>query len=354
MKLLAALLFVPLVAFANPAAVHLQQQKQAEERELTSTARLLAGKSSEHKPHAFVMEMDAWKTHAAATQPRWTRLQKERLAKMEAWRDLELGEERDSCKTLLYPFSGPDFLNAYLLFPTCNEYVFFGLELPGSPPDLDKLPRKELGNLFHDARVAMADLLEFNYFITSRMSTQLHTPHLKGATPIMMSMMGFLNVTVHSVTKIVFPARGVMIEFTHPMVGKRQRLLYFSLDATDKALHKEPNFVPYLEKKQGYTLLKSASYLFHGEEFSIIRKTILKNTQVLVQDDTGFPVRLLTDFTVILFGKYNKPIPVFKGYGYQPILEKLYANNKTDPLPFSFGYHWKPETSGLLIARRLP
>src|SRR5262245_11408720 len=83
---------------------------------ITSTARLLAGVNSAYEPHAHVASLDAWQKHRATLAPQWERLRRERLSVIEGWRDQVLGTELGRCRTLLYPFSGPDFLNAYLLF----------------------------------------------------------------------------------------------------------------------------------------------------------------------------------------------------------------------------------------------
>jgi hypothetical protein len=50
------------------------------------------------------------------------------------------------------------------------------------------------------------------------------------------------------------------------------------------------------------------------------------------------------------FGRYEGPIARFKEYP-QPNLARAYAEAKSEPLEFSFGYQWHPHRSSLMVAR---
>jgi hypothetical protein len=333
---------------------------------ITSTARLLAGVAPDYAPLERIATLDAWQTHRATMAPKWERLQRERLSVIETWRNQTLGSDAVDCRTLLYPFSGPDFLNAYLLFPRCDTYVMFGLEPPGTVPAFEGMSADEAGLFLKDMRVALTDFLERNYFITSRMAKQLQTPRLKGVLPLMLASMGLLDVRIIAVEPFDFGpgseaarragrrAQGVKVTFSQAQIGKPQTLYYLSLDATDKALAANPEFLPFLAQfGSSVTFLKSASYLLHGNEFAGTRKVLLDTTDLLVQDDTGIPYRYLRErgFEVRLFGRYARPIRDFN-YGYQHDLAAAYrTNGKVADLPFPFGYHWQDGRSGLILAR---
>jgi len=128
----------------------------APDARITSTAHLLAGIGSDYKPHAQIAALDAWQKHRKQLAPRWARLQRERLNVIETWRNDALRAELDRCQSLLYPFSGPDFLNAYVLFPRCDSYVLFGLEAPGDVPAL--VNRGQLHLVRYEPAAAIADL----------------------------------------------------------------------------------------------------------------------------------------------------------------------------------------------------
>ncbi|MET0681294.1 MAG: hypothetical protein ABWZ41_09845 [Burkholderiales bacterium] len=337
---------------------------------ITSTARLLAGVGSGYEPHAHVAALDAWAKHRATLAPQWERLRRERLSVIEGWRDDVLGAELDRCRTLLYPFSGPDFLNAYLLFPRCDTYVFFGLERPGEVPPLEAMSRDDATALLRDVRVALGDILVRNYFITEHMARELHTPRMKGMLPLMLASMGLLDVRIAAVepfdlgrtagplpntgTRASRRAHGVKVTFVQPLIGKPQTLYYLSLDATDAALRANPEFLPFLaQHNPSLTFLKSASYLLHGNEFAGTRRTLLEVSELVVQDDTGIPYRFLRErgFEVRLFGRYARPIKDFN-YGYQKDLAAAYQQvGNVSILPFPFGYHWQQGRSGLMVAR---
>lgn len=342
----------------------------APDARITSAARLLAGIGSDYAPHAQIAALDDWQKHQKTLAPRWKRLQRERLSVIESWRNDVLKADLDRCHSLLYPFSGPDFLNAYVLSPRCETYVLFGLEPPGEVPALESLSPADAAALFDDMRVALRDLLARNYFITKNMSEQLQTPRLQGVLPLMLASMGLLDLRVVAVEPFdlaqlpgphppasVRPerrAKGTKVTFFRPPAGKPQTLYYLSLNVTDGALRANPEFLPFLKRfKPSMTLIKSASYLLQGKEFSGTLRTLLEVSEVLVQDDTGIPYGRLRDseFEIRLFGRYTPPIRDFP-HAFQEDLAAAYANGNVSVLPFSFGYHWREGESGLILARK--
>ena len=116
-----------------------------------------------------------------------------RIQSMESWRSQEIKLASRQRKNLLYPFSGPDFLNAYTFFPDHSRYVFFSLERPGSLPDLESVTGVQFTKLLQDVRSAFRDIFERNYFITSYLTKQLTTPWMRGAVPVMAIMMALMN-----------------------------------------------------------------------------------------------------------------------------------------------------------------
>jgi len=337
---------------------------------ITSTARLLAGVTSDYPPHAQAVALDVWQQHRKTLAPRWERLRRERLSVIETWRNDVLRTELDRCRTLLYPFSGPDFLNAYLMFPRCDTYVLFGLEQPGQVPPLETMSPEDTTALLEDIRTAFRDILARNYFITKHMSEQLRTPRLEGVLPLMLASMGLLDLRVAAVEpfdlgQLPGPhpgasvradrrAKGIKVTFFGPPAGRPQTLYYLSLNVTDGALRANPEFLPFLERfRPSMTFIKSASYLLQAKEFTRIRQTLLDGSEVLVQDDTGIPYRLLLDrkFEIRLFGRYAPPIREFP-YAYQEDLAAAYERaGSVSALPFPFGYHWRRGESGLMVAR---
>ena len=343
-------------------------------RRATATAQLLAGTTPNPPEAAFFkfIELDPWKEHQKWMSTQWA-LVRARLNIVENWRDHEIKIGGAQKKTMIYPFSGPDFINPYALFPDHSLYVFFSLERPGSLPDMESVTPVQFVKLLNDVRGAFRDIFERNYFITSYMTKQLTTPWVRGAVPVMATMMALMNRRIVRIEPIdLFPdltkaydtpegkrprmlLRGVRIEFANPATAVTQQLYYFSMDATDKAQEYYPDFLNWVgQHKPSTVLLKSASYLLHDEQFAKTRAMVLESADILVQDDTGIPYRYLsqTPWHVKLYGKYHKPVRPM-GYAYQKDLDAAFKDKTvTADLPFPFGYHWRGSQSGLILANK--
>lgn len=371
MKMKALLMVAALVAgLAGPAAA----EDNVFAQRATATAQLLAGVVP--APGDPVVDrlaaLDSSKEQRQWMQLQWSQV-RGRLSAMENWRahEVRLGEEAG--KTLIYPFSGPDFLNAYGMAPNHARYVFFSLEKPGALPDLDAQNPAQFKQLLLDVRGALRDIFERNYFITDYMTKQLTTPRITGTVPVIATMMALMDLRILKIEPVdLFPEltrayeqatmyrprkllRGVRIDFVDRRHGRPQQLYYFSLDASDKALEYYPEFVDWVGRNRPATVfLKSASYLLHDNQFSKTREMLLASADLLIQDDTGIPYRLLArgPWQVRLYGKYAKPIKTLS-YGYQKDLEAAYQARPEPPiLPFPFGYSWRTQKSGLLVATR--
>ena len=346
------------------------------DRRLTAAAQLMAGITP--APGDPVIDrfvaLDAFRSHQAWMREQWTPV-RARLSAMETWRDQNIRVPDARNRTMLYPFSGPDFLNAYALFPNHARYVFFSLERPSELPDLATKTPQEFTELLASVRDALRDIFERNYFITSYMSRQLTAPRLRGTVPVMAVMMALYNRQIVSAEPVDLfpeltaayadpaskrprmPLRGMRIVFMDPATRTTQSLQYFSLDATDRALAFYPEFTTWLTRQGPATaLVKSASYLLHDRQFLQVREALLSTADTVVQDDTGVPYRVLRQagWDVQLYGEYRKPIPAL-AYGYQRDLQESFIKNGNPArLPFPFGYHWREggAGSGLLIATR--
>jgi hypothetical protein len=372
-RLLAALAAAALLAHA---AARAQESRPPVSAAVNVTAQLLAG--IEPPPGDPRIERlvasPQWLAHRDWLQSRWVKV-KPRLAAMARWRQESLPLDDASRRTLIYPFSGPDFLNAHALFADHPHYVFFSLERPGSLPDIAALAEPQQVRMLEDTRAALQDIFERNYFITDYMTRQLTTPYVSGTVPVIAVMMALTGHRIESIEPLdPFPEltqeysrpqarrpakllRGVQIRFAPAdgPAGSARTLEYYSLDATDRALRWYPAFVEHVGRRQPATaLLKSASYLLHDDQFSRVREMLLARTDVVVQDDTGIPLRHLVaaGWDVRLFGVYAPPIKPL-AWGAQPDLKVAFeAAGAVPPLDFPFGYHGKDGRSMLLLARR--
>jgi len=344
-------------------------------RRATATAQILAGITPNPPDPALkrLVESDAFKEHQQWMTTSWNSV-RNRIQTMDAWRSHEIKIAGAQKKNLLYPFSGPDLLNAYVFFPDHARYVFFSLERPGTLPDLESVAPAQFSKLLQDVRSAFRDIFERNYFITSYMTKQLMTPWIRGTVPVMATMLALMNRRIIRIEPLdLFPdlthaydapdaqrppvlMRAVRIDFASATNGSGiQQLYYVSLDAADKALEFYPDFLNWVSQyKPATVLIKSASYLLHDQQFSKTRTMLLDAADVLVQDDTGIPFRFISQnpWQVKLYGRYHRPIRPMK-YGYQKDLEAAFnSRQEQNSLPFPFGYHWRGQQSGLIVAHR--
>ena len=345
------------------------------ERRATATAQILAGLPPPSRDPAVerLLRSQAFGEHQKWMAARWVPVRRQ-IDAIEAWRVHELKIPNADARTLVYPFSGPDFLNAYALFPEHRRYIFFSLERPGDLPDLEALTPSQFSQLLADVRHAFRDIFERNYFITGYMSKQLTTPWIRGAVPIIAAMTALLNLRVVRIEPVdLFPdltrayeapdarrpqkiLRGARLDFRSAEAGPVHQLYYFSLDASDVALEFYPDFLDWIgQHRPASALLKSASYLLHDHQFAKTRAMLLASADVVVQDDSGIPYRFFPHppWGIRLYGRYHRPIRSLR-YGYQADLQAAYKAREGElaVLPFPFGYHWKGQQSGLFVATR--
>jgi hypothetical protein len=345
-------------------------------RRATATAQILAGIQPTGGEPALdrLIKLEVFAEHQKWMTAQWGQVHG-RISAMESWRAQEVKIPGAQNKTLVYPFSGPDFFNAYALFPDHPNYIFFSLERPGTLPDLESVTAIQFGRLLEDVRAAFRDIFQRNYFITDYMNKQLTTPWLRGTVPVMATMMALLNLRIVRIEPIdLFPEltrmydatdaakrprriiSGVRMDYVGNNGGTPRHLFYVSVDATDKALEFYPGFLDWVgQHRPASVLLKSASYLLHDNQFQKTREMILAAADYVIQDDTGIPYRFLRQapWHVRLYGHYNRPVMKGLRFGYQADLEAAYKAQPDQPeLPFPFGYHWRGKRSGLFIATR--
>lgn len=340
---------------------------------VNSTARLISGLPPMYPAHVEFSETEAWKEHSAYMKAAWAKMNEKQVATMTAWRDSAISKTCPVGKTVLYPFSGPDFFNAYWLFPDCETYVMFGLEHIGDVPDVEAMNERQLVRMVADVRTATTDFFGRNYFITENMSRQLRTAQLRGVVPLFMISMALSGVDILRIRPYEFapvartvavpkgkPMRqlkGVTIEFRAPGSPTIRRVHYFTVDATDRGLAHYPEFLAFIRSLGNTTtFIKSASYLLHGSEFRQIRDALLDASGYLVQDDSGLPYSFLEarGWKVQLYGRYGVPIPPFQR-AFQASLDRAYKSQLSSPLPFTFGYQFhdaRDERSNVLVGRR--
>jgi hypothetical protein len=329
------------------------------------TARFLAGlPPSADSPLAALSKDRAWQQHASIFDGAFGRLDQGQLARIRAWSAANITAPPP---TVFYFFSGPDFLYANAFYPNAKTYVLAALEPVGTVPDLTTLRGSALGEL-GKLRSELSTILAHTFFITKRIRSELHYGRVNGTLPILYIFLARSGYTIRDVAYVrideqgaVQPdegaaragaARGVKISFAGSD-GEARTLYYFNTSVANDGV-KASKFLEFCGTLvPGGGLIKSASYLPHSGNFATMRDFLLANTTVMVQDDSGIPLRYFDakkwDFHP--FGRYIAPLGIFPRT-YQHDLAELFRRSR--PIDFGVGYRWRPGETNLLLAVKKP
>ena len=318
-------------------------------------------------PLAPLTKTAAWENHARSFDSAFKQVDATQLSHVRNWAKENLNLPKRP--NLFYLFSGADFLYANAFFPDRNTYVMAGLEPPGTPPDVTKIPEKVIPNALRGLENATRTILRLSYFITSQMSGQFSLTPTKGTLPVLYVFLARSGKVVHDAQvvrllengdivegeKALDPAtggtKGAKIVFSSPG-GPDQTLYYFQANVANGSFAKTGLDALFTKLGDGDALVKSASYLLHGAPFSDVRNSLLNHSSAILQDDTGVPYRMYgAGWTVKPFGHYSRPIPVFR-YAWQGDLAKLYQREAPAALPFGISYRWRPNESSLILATK--
>jgi hypothetical protein len=310
------------------------------------TARFLAGLPV-HGPLESATKNGAWESHATAIDHAWAKKESQQLGRIRWWMNTHEPAAHHSGATMYYMFSGPDFLYANTFFPNARTYILAGLEPVGQVPNLAAMPPEALRGELSALRGSMSTMLSFHYFITKDMRASLGRGQLGGTLPILYVFLARLGCTVKDVQFVSSPAQGVKITFSRG--GGAQTLYYFKTDLSGGG----SAFLKWSAGQgPGNSLLKAASYLMHSDGFSGVKNFLLSNSRVIVQDDSGIPLRSFgKGWRVDVYGRYVPHNEMFGKY-YQNDLAAVFANSQPPELGFAFGYHWQKDRGVLMVAKR--
>jgi hypothetical protein len=314
-----------------------------------------------------------WQELSHADDSIWQHLEANRFSKMRDFASVEFKDFVSVEKNVLYPFSGPDFVNAFTFFPKGKTYTMVALEPVGEFVDFTKKNNKYVNQYLYDVNTALNDLYKKSYFITSHMGGHLQKHRANGTLPLISIFMVRTGNKILNVQKVLMDSTGnytldtldsktriVRVDFVNEKNLKDVKsLFYFQADMTDAGLKKTKGLVPFMKKFDnciGY--YKSASYCCFDPVFTTIKNTMLEKCDFLVQDDTGIPFSTFNknkNWAFTLYGAYEKPVKDFGSYTHQNDLAAAFkdSNNVIKPLPFSLGYHWQTKNQNLMLFKKV-
>ena len=359
--------------FAVVASLAVVPARSAEIATPDDTARFLAGlPPAQNSPLAALAKDPGWAQHARFFDSIFAREDASTLAKVRAFAKENLPQHHD---TMLYMFSGPDFLYATSFFPSASTYVLSGLEPVGDVPQLTGLPRGAVDASLRNMEGSLASILNLSFFITKNMKTQLTTGPVYGTLPILYVFLARTGKTVHDV------------ELRQPRQGRqfhrrrRRRQARRPRDDAKRRQGRQDRVFRRQRTKPDALLLQHRSVRRRRENFrlpGILRKTrcrrqlpqkrVLSAARRQFQPGAQLPGRSQLNraggrqrHSARLFRpeevapaavrRYLAPLGIFPNT-YQPRLADLFDHSA--PLDFGIGYRWRKNESNLLLATRLP
>jgi hypothetical protein len=365
-KLMACVLAAALFIACSPAV------RATERATPDDTARFLAGlRPSPGSPLNALTKSAVWQRHAARFDTLFELKDRDSLSKIRVFATKEIPQ---TDRPLLYFFSGPDFLYANAFFADAPTYVLSGLEPAGEIPKIEELNPRALQSTLRNTEGSLSSILSLSFFQTNDMRRQLSTGPVFGTLPILYVFLARSGKTISEAETIVLDqegnvrqadaerksgeigeasqdgARGLRIVFSdanHP----RQTLYYFSGDVSNEGLRKSGLLKFCGKLGQTNAFIKSASYLLHRDRYADLREFILKQSALVLQDDSGIPISYLdpSKWELRPFGNYVGPISLFRNR-YQASLARLFRARDRKEIDFGVGYQWRRNTSNLLLA----
>ena len=325
---------------------------------------------SQHSNLTALAATPAWQVFAKDQDKSWEKYRATHTTRMTQWANTELDSVHANSPTIFYPFSGPDFLNVFTMFPTSQTYVLMGLEPVGSIPARTTL---ENPKLLPAVKTSLWSVLNFSFFRTNDMAVDLKSVELDGALPLMMLFAARTGNQITAIRPVQLDAAGQLQDADSTQTpdpksipgvemklrspdGQPKTVYYFSADLSDWKLNakKAPlEFVRHLGPLTTY--VKSATYLMHKSYFNQVRRTVLRRSRYILQDDSGIAMKYFQKgaWQFNYYGTYRRPINLFAKQ-YQPELTAAYRDTLHHPkaLPFGTGYNWRQTDSNLLLAKR--
>ncbi|HWX14703.1 MAG TPA: hypothetical protein VNY06_07625 [Methylocella sp.] len=357
-------------------ALNTAPARSSEGATANDTARFLAGlPPSSNSPLASYTKDPVWQQHARYFDSIFAREENAKLSKVREFSNKYLTDKHD---TMLYMFSGPDFLYATSFFPNASTYVLAGLEPVGEIADLTTLSPWAINGELRNLELSMDSLFNFSFFITQNMKTQLREGPVNGTLPILYVFLARTGKTIHELNLVSLDehgnfqiaaelaatnstnkpvtspprsaATGVKIIFSDG-AGPKQTLYYFTTNLADGSFERS-GFSAFLAKLgPADSLIKSASYLLHKGHFASVQKLLLNSSATILQDDSGIPLAYFEarKWRFQAFGHYAGPISIFTNF-YQPQMAELFKGAR--PIEFGIGYRWRKNESNLLLAQK--
>ena len=311
----------------------------------------------------------AWDLHRAEMEKVWTRIDP-RLQAMSHWSRDELSRLPGAEAPVFYPFGGPDLFAVFNLFPHASSFILVGLEAPGRLPMPEEAKGAGLAEDLARLRQPFESMAQSGYFVRTQIDEQLSGGHFDGILPILLIALVRAGQMPEAVQYVRLDQSGQLVGLEDPAAsagavrilfrpaagpGKVRSVFYYAQDLSNDGVFPDSGFYHMVEKLGTVnSFIKSGEYLLHTDPFSNLRKLMLDRSQVVLQDDSGVPLRFFTSdrWTVDLYGHYEDVLAAYKPWFQQDLAAAYQRKDKILPLPFAAGYQTAVSGGCLILSNR--
>ncbi len=339
--------------------------RELDAESLQNMASLLAGTAP-----AGTELSPAWALHRAEMEKVFARITP-RFDAMARWSRQELAGLPASEAPIFYPFGGPDLFAVLNLFPEASSFILVGLEAPGRLPMPEDTAQPSLEADLARLRKPFESMAESGYFVRTQIDQELSGGHFDGLLPILLIALARSGQVPEAVQYVQLePQTGQLVGLEPTATtagavrilfrpakgkGKVRSVFYYAQDLSNDGVFPASGFYRMIEKLGTVNVfIKSGEYLCHTDPFSNLRKLILDRSQVVLQDDSGVPLRFFTSdrWSLDFYGHYEDVLAAYKDW-FQPDLAAAYRHReKVQPLPFGAGYQTAVSGGCLILANR--
>jgi hypothetical protein len=312
----------------------------------------------------------AWAQHRAEMEKLFARIEP-RFAAMSSWSGQELVRLPASEAPVFFPFGGPDLFSVLSLFPDASSYILVGLQAPGRLPMPEDTAHDALEGDLERLRKPFESLADAGYFARSEIDQELSGGHFDGLLPILLIALARSGQVPEAVQYLrlesssgqlvglepsATTAGAVRILF-RPAVGrgKIRSVFYYAQNLSNDAVFPDAAFSRMIEKLGTLNVVvKLGEYLLHGASFSNLRRLILDRSQVVLQDDSGVPLRFFTSdrWKVELYGHYEGVPAAYKEWLQPDLAAAFRRKGEVRSLTYAAGYATTPNGGCLILASR--
>lgn len=358
---------------SESSSIELRQESGGVHDQVSLLAGLPLTEEYRNRPEiSAIIKKPYYLKHQKIMQTLWQSIQQNRIDKIISWQQQQIGQKARN-KTAFYPLSGGDIINFSLIYPQAERYIMVAMEKRGDIPNPAELTDAQLQGGLASVEQMIQNIERTGYFF-SRLMNQHMNPDKYGIFGTMPTVAVFLVQMGHilqSIEKTCIDDSGKLttqpiancklpsyrIRFRDGKSGVHKEVIYISARIEDSLFQdSKPSGKFFSEMGSTSVMLKAAVYLLHSPNYKGAADFILRNADIVVEDDSGIPYRFFDQsiWTIKLYGTFVGP-PKMTGIQYYPQHDLVKAfREKSDPLPFEFGYGQVSAShkSGMIVAVR--